>query len=82
MIPETINRQMLELAERLRAGSLEGLGPVDLGDGAPLDAPLAARAIIGEARHLAERIETGHPVSPWRWRLISDQLDRLRLAIP
>jgi hypothetical protein len=81
VIPETINRQRRELAERLQAGWLQGLGPVDLGDGAPLDAPLAARAIIGEARHLAERIENGQPVSPWRWRLISEQLDRLRRVI-
>jgi hypothetical protein len=81
MVPEAVRQQVLELARRLQAGDLTGLGPVDLGDGSMLDAAVAARVIIGEARHLAQRIENGDPVSPWRWRLIAEQLDRLYLAI-
>ena len=78
---EAVRQQVLQLASRLQSGSLAGLGPVDLGDGMLLDAVVAARLIIAEARHLALRIERGEPVSPWRWRLIADQVERLYLAI-
>lgn len=81
MIPDTIRLQVLELVERLRSGALDGRGPVDLGDGMPLDAINAARVIIAESRHLAERLEAEEPVSPWRWRLIEEQLERLWVDI-
>jgi hypothetical protein len=81
MDPEAVRQQVLQLVTRLQSGALAGLGPVDLGDGMLLDAAVAARVIIAEARHLALRIENGDPVSPWRWRLIENQLERLHLAI-
>lgn len=82
MVPETLRMQVLELAQKLQSGRLTGLEPVDLGDGSMLDAPIAARVIIVEARHLAQRLENGDPVSPWRWRLIAEQLERFNLANP
>lgn len=81
MEPEAVQRQVLDLVRRLQSGDLAGAGPVDLGDGALLTAPVAARVIIAEARHLVMRLEAGQPVSPWRWRLIANQIERLHLAI-
>ena len=78
MVPKTDTERAAALAERLRTGALKQFGLIELGEGARMEAEVAARVVLADLDHLTDG--TGPPSRLGHWEAVAERLERLERA--